>query len=121
MQLTNRSVVVSHKEQSFAEKIYFPALVKGMVITFSHLFKKRPTIMYPEKKRDIAPQFIKLNFLFNVIFLFAGYFFSGFVKQDFSNYSMERIIETVIVAALWTYYINTSNRVKQTFVVPYPN
>ena len=73
------------------------------------------------KKRDIAPRFLKFNFLFNVIFLFAGYFFSGFVKQDFSNYRMERIIETVIVAALWTYYINTSNRVKQTFVVPYPN
>ncbi len=73
------------------------------------------------KKRDIAPRFLKLNFLFNVIFLFIGYFFNGFVKQDFSNYSMQRIIETVIVTALWTYYINTSPRVKQTFVVPYPN
>jgi len=55
MQLTNRSIVVSNKEQSFAEKIYFPAIVKGMVITFSHLFKKRPTIMYPEVKREYAP------------------------------------------------------------------
>ena len=52
------------------------------------------------KKRDIAPRFIKFHFLRNVIFLFAGYFFSGFVKQDFSNYSMQRIIETVIIAAL---------------------
>lgn len=55
MQLTNRSIVVSHKEQSFAEKIYFPAIVKGMMITFSHLFKKRPTIMYPEVKKEFAP------------------------------------------------------------------
>jgi NADH-quinone oxidoreductase subunit I len=55
MQLTNRSISVSNKEQSFAEKIYFPAIVKGMIITFSHLFKKRPTIMYPEQKRPIAP------------------------------------------------------------------
>ena len=55
MQLTNRSVVVSNKEQSFAEKIYFPAIIKGMAITFSHLFKKRPTVMYPEVKRPIAP------------------------------------------------------------------
>ncbi len=54
MQLTNRSVVVSHKEQSFSEKIYFPAIVKGMAVTFSHLFKKRPTIMYPEQKREYA-------------------------------------------------------------------
>ena len=55
MQLTNRSISVSNKEQSFAEKIYFPAIIKGMIITFSHLFKKRPTIMYPEEKRPIAP------------------------------------------------------------------
>lgn len=54
MQLTNRSIVVSNKEQSLAEKIYFPAIVKGMAITFSHLFKKRPTIMYPEVKREYA-------------------------------------------------------------------
>src|SRR6187549_1995663 len=55
MQLTNRSKVVSFKEQSLAEKIYFPAIIKGMAVTFSHLFKKRPTIMYPEQKREFAP------------------------------------------------------------------
>lgn len=55
MQLTNRSKVVSHKEQSFAEKIYLPAILSGMATTFSHLFKKRPTIMYPEEKRELAP------------------------------------------------------------------
>jgi len=54
MQLTKRSIVVSYKEQSFAEKIYFPAIIKGMAITFSHLFKKRPTIMYPEVKRQYS-------------------------------------------------------------------
>ena len=55
MQLTNRRKVVSNKEQSFAEKIYLPAIIKGMFITFSHLFKKRPTVMYPEQKREYAP------------------------------------------------------------------
>src|SRR3954468_13604011 len=55
MQLTNRSKVVSNKEQSFSEKLYLPAIIKGMAITFSHLFKKRPTIMYPEQKREFAP------------------------------------------------------------------
>ncbi len=55
MQLTNRRKVVSDKEQSFAEKIYLPAVLKGMAVTFSHLFKKRPTIMYPEQQREIAP------------------------------------------------------------------
>ena len=55
MQLTNRSKVVSEKKQSFLERIYLPAIIKGMATTFSHLFKKRPTIMYPEQQRDIAP------------------------------------------------------------------
>lgn len=55
MQLTNRSKVVSNKEMTVAEKIYFPAIVKGMAVTFSHLFKKRPTIMYPEHKKVYAP------------------------------------------------------------------
>ena len=55
MQLTNRKVVVSNKVQSLAERLYLPAIAKGMVITASHLFKKSPTIHYPEQKRPIAP------------------------------------------------------------------
>ena len=55
MQLTNRSKMVSNKEQTFSEKIYLPALFKGMWITFSHLFKKRATIQYPEVKKEHAP------------------------------------------------------------------
>lgn len=55
MQLTNRRKEVSNKEQSLAERIYLPAILKGMSITASHLFKKAPTIDYPNKKRPIAP------------------------------------------------------------------
>lgn len=55
MKLTNRSKVVSKKEMTFAEKIYLPAIAKGMSITVSHLFKKPATIKYPEQKRDYAP------------------------------------------------------------------
>ena len=55
MQLTNRSKVVSNKKLSFAEKIYLPSILKGMYITFSHLFKRKVTIMYPEVKREHAP------------------------------------------------------------------
>ncbi len=53
--LTKRSKLVSHKEQSFVERLYLPAVIKGMATTFSHLFKKRPTIMYPEQKKEYAP------------------------------------------------------------------
>jgi len=55
MQLTNRSKVVSNKEQSFMERLYLPAIAKGMLITASHLFKKTPTTKYPEQKRPMAP------------------------------------------------------------------
>jgi NADH-quinone oxidoreductase subunit I len=55
LQLTNRSKVVSDKKQSFMESLYLPAILKGMGITISHLFKKAPTIMYPEQKRIMAP------------------------------------------------------------------
>ncbi|MDZ4665432.1 MAG: NADH-quinone oxidoreductase subunit I [Bacteroidota bacterium] len=54
MQLTNRSKVVSNKEQSFSERLYLPAIVKGMLITFSHLFKKTPTVRYPDQLRSRA-------------------------------------------------------------------
>ena len=55
MQLTNRSKVVSNKEMSFAEKLYLPAILKGLAITMSHFFRKPATISYPEEKRYIAP------------------------------------------------------------------
>lgn len=55
MQLTNRSKVVSNKEQSFSEKLYLPAIAKGMLITASHIFKRKPTVKYPEQERPRAP------------------------------------------------------------------
>lgn len=57
MQLTNRSKVVSKKEMTFAEKLYFPAILGGMGITLKHFFKKPVTVSYPEVKRDIAGVF----------------------------------------------------------------
>lgn len=53
--LTNRSKVVSNKTMTFKEKIYIPTILSGMSITFSHLFKKRATISYPEQKREFSP------------------------------------------------------------------
>lgn len=52
--LTKRSKQVSNKELSFSEKLYFPAIINGMRITFSHLFKRSATVKYPEKKRPIS-------------------------------------------------------------------
>jgi NADH-quinone oxidoreductase subunit I len=52
--LTNRSKVVSNKKMSFWERIYLPAILNGMRITFSHLFRKKTTIRYPEVKREFS-------------------------------------------------------------------
>lgn len=55
MALSNRSIVVSKKEMTLSERLYIPAILGGLKITFSHLFKKNPTIKYPEVKREFAP------------------------------------------------------------------
>jgi NADH-quinone oxidoreductase subunit I len=53
--LTDRKKVVGNKEMTFKEKLYLPAIFKGMGITFSHLFRKHNTLRYPEVKREFAP------------------------------------------------------------------
>jgi NADH-quinone oxidoreductase subunit I len=52
--LTNRSKVVSDKKMTFLEKIYLPAIAKGMFITLKHFFRKKSTISYPEQKREFS-------------------------------------------------------------------
>ncbi len=61
--LTNRVKVVSRKPMSFMEGLYIPAILKGMFITFSHIFKKNPTINYPEQTRPFSPVFRGLQIL----------------------------------------------------------
>ena len=61
--LTNKVKQVDRKPMSFMEKLYLPAILKGMMITFSHIFKKKPTINYPEKKRPFSPVFRGMQIL----------------------------------------------------------
>ncbi|MEQ1746271.1 MAG: NADH-quinone oxidoreductase subunit I [Saprospiraceae bacterium] len=57
--LTTRSKLVVHKEMTFWERIYLPAILKGMWITMKHflqvVFGKSNTVRYPEVKRPMAP------------------------------------------------------------------
>ena len=39
---------------TFLEKIYLPAIFGGIVITIKHLFRRKSTIRYPEKTREIS-------------------------------------------------------------------
>ncbi len=52
--LTKNKKVLEQKPLSFMEKIYLPAIGKGMAITFSHLFKKTATVRYPEVEREFS-------------------------------------------------------------------
>jgi NADH-quinone oxidoreductase subunit I len=61
--LTNRAKTVGRKPMNFLERLYLPAILKGMMITFSHIFKKQPTIRYPEQKRPFSPVFRGLHVL----------------------------------------------------------
>src|SRR6187455_3325810 len=63
MQLTNRSKVVVQKEMSFVEKLYLPAIIGGLIITFKHFFRKKTTISYPEVKREYTPVYRGLHVL----------------------------------------------------------
>ena len=39
---------------TFWERLYIPAILGGMGITFSHFFRKKTTIKYPEEKREFS-------------------------------------------------------------------
>lgn len=53
-QLTNRVKKVEKKSMNFSERIYLPAILSGMATTFVHMFKKVPTVRYPEQKRQVS-------------------------------------------------------------------
>ena len=54
MKLTNRSKVVVKKEMNFWERIYLPAVLSGIAITIKHLLRRKATIRYPEKIRELS-------------------------------------------------------------------
>ena len=63
MQLTNRSKVASVKQLTWVEKLYLPAIIQGLAITFRHIWKKKATVRYPEQKRPIAVVYRGLHVL----------------------------------------------------------
>ena len=55
--LTQRAKQVERKPMTWLESIYLWNIFKGMMITISHLFKRKVTINYPEEKRTFFPGF----------------------------------------------------------------
>ena len=61
--LTNRAKLVDCSPMTLVERLYLWNIFKGMAITFSHIFKKKPTINYPEQKRSFSAVFRGLHVL----------------------------------------------------------
>lgn len=61
--LTSRAKPVERKPMNWLEKLYVWNIAKGMMITLSHLFKRKATIRYPEQKREFSPVFRGLQIL----------------------------------------------------------
>jgi len=63
MQLTNRAKPVDRRPMSLAERLYLPAIFKGLGVTMRHTFSKGVTVKYPEQKRPFSPVFRGLHVL----------------------------------------------------------
>ena len=61
--ISKRAIAVDRRPMTFLERIYLPAIAKGLKITLGHIFKKAPTINYPEKKREFSSTFRGLHIL----------------------------------------------------------
>ncbi len=63
MQLTKRAKQVDRAPMTWLEKLYLWNILKGMMITLRHLFKRKATIQYPEQKRTFSKVFRGLQIL----------------------------------------------------------
>ncbi|MBN8216748.1 MAG: NADH-quinone oxidoreductase subunit I [Spirochaetes bacterium] len=61
--LTSRARHVVDNRQSWWEKIYLPAVIGGLWVTFKHIFKRKVTWEYPEKERPRAPVYRGMHVL----------------------------------------------------------
>ena len=48
-------IQIEEPQLTFWEKLYLPAIVSGLLLTFGHIFRRKRTMRYPEQRReDIA-------------------------------------------------------------------
>ena len=44
------ATIVKSYEPTFWDRLYLPALAKGLAVTLKHFFRKKITIQYPDEK-----------------------------------------------------------------------
>ena len=105
--LTNRAKVVGREPLTFWESLYIPGILKGMMITFSHIFKKQPTFRYPEQKRPFSPVFRGLHVLAHQRLLGAG---QRFVQMPQHSAAHQQVREESDLAARRRQLIESAHR-----------
>ncbi|MEJ2422058.1 MAG: NADH-quinone oxidoreductase subunit I [Acidobacteriota bacterium] len=48
---------VTRPKLKFWERTYFPAILQGLALTFSHIFRRSVTLEYPETRWSLPPQY----------------------------------------------------------------
>lgn len=61
--LSNRKRVLEQKPMNFWERMYIPAIVRGLKITINYFFKPNVSVKYPEEKRPYSKNFRGLHSL----------------------------------------------------------
>ncbi len=61
--ISQKAKAVNRKPMSFMESLYLPAIAKGLKITLGHMFRKKPTINYPDVQRPFSSTFRGLHIL----------------------------------------------------------
>ena len=51
----NDIIEIRDPELTFWEKIYLPAIIGGLLLTFKHIFQRKRTMQYPEQRREDMP------------------------------------------------------------------
>lgn len=49
------AIIVEARKMTLAERLYLPAVIKGMLLTLAHLFRKKVTMQYPEVQKILPP------------------------------------------------------------------
>lgn len=49
------AIVVKARKMTLMERIYFPPIIKGMLLTLRHIFMKKFTMQYPEEQKVLPP------------------------------------------------------------------
>lgn len=72
------------------------------------------------RRRDILPKCITILYGFNALFVTVDIIASNFLQEGDSS-DWAELVRVILFAGIWITYFKRSERVRQTFVVPYPD